>query len=98
MTVYSKFPKPYAAAERIDTSSELASHQWIVRILAEIVEYSEAHRLDAVADPLIAAIEEIAPALASGKVADEPAVSDGGIQGAREPAEVIRFPKKNLRG
>lgn len=39
------------------------SHRWIVNVLAEMIEYAEAHELDEVSHHLISAIEKISPVL-----------------------------------
>ncbi len=63
MTTLTKFLDVRAAMARLTESKDAESHRWIVHVLAEMIEYSEAYGLEDVAGPLIVAIEKISPSL-----------------------------------
>jgi hypothetical protein len=42
-------------------------HDWMLRLLSDLVDYSEAEKLPAVTEALVRALEEIAPRLAGAR-------------------------------
>ncbi len=52
-----------AAQFNSNSGGTVVSHRWIVNVLAQMIEYSEAHELPEVSRQLISAIEKISPVL-----------------------------------
>lgn len=72
MAVHTKHSDLCRAMVRLSEIKELPSHRWMVDVLAEMIEYSEAHELQEVTNSLVAAIEIVSPLLISPRTAQAP--------------------------
>jgi hypothetical protein len=68
MTHASEVTEIYEAMILMAARNDVGSHRWVVHLLSAMIDYSECQELKEVADPLIDAMEKIAPILATTKM------------------------------
>ncbi len=74
---------------------DVGSHRWMIHLLSAMIEYSEGRELKEVADPLIDAIEKIAPILATPGMRHFPIHPIKPVKTGKEYENIVYLHAKN---